>query len=217
MPRADRFGGREGTLTGRLRKRAAGREEAAGWPLAGRWGGARHALRRARIVDAWRRGEEAGRVRMAGAMDDLGCGAELDEPASVHDADAVGEVGHHGKIVRDVNESAVARVAQAGDRVEHPHLRGDVEPGRRLVKDDNVRPADQRHHQDNALLLAARELVRDSGARKASVDGSITVSMSSRTRPRSLDGSWPCARRPSSICQRMRRRGLRLLEGSCGT
>ena len=105
-------------------------------------------------------GGRYGRSRLRGP-------SSTSRPAYI-DADAVGEVGHHGKIVRDVNESAVARIAQAGDRVEHPHLRGDVEPGRRLVKDDNVRPAHQRHHQDNALLLAARELVRIAGEKSVS-------------------------------------------------
>ena len=50
--------------------------------------------------------------------------------------------------------------AQVADGGQHVGLRGDVEPGGRLVEHDDARPAGERHRQTDALLLAARELVR---------------------------------------------------------
>ena len=51
-------------------------------------------------------------------------------------------------------------VAQVPQQVEDLGLHGDVEGGRRLVGDDEARVQRQRHGDDDALLLAARELVR---------------------------------------------------------
>ena len=50
--------------------------------------------------------------------------------------------------------------AQGADQVEHGRLDGDVEPGGRLVHDQERRLGDQRHRDDDPLLLAAGELVR---------------------------------------------------------
>ncbi len=51
-------------------------------------------------------------------------------------------------------------MAQLADEVEHRRLDGDVEAGRRLVHDEERGLGDQRHGDDDALLLPARELVR---------------------------------------------------------
>ena len=51
-------------------------------------------------------------------------------------------------------------LTQFGDEVEDHRLGGDIEPGGRFVHDQQVGLAGQRHGNDDALLLAARELVR---------------------------------------------------------
>ena len=51
-------------------------------------------------------------------------------------------------------------VAQFADEVEHGGLDGDIEAGGRLVHDEQRGLGDQRHGDDDALLLSARKLVR---------------------------------------------------------
>ena len=82
--------------------------------------------------------------------------------AGVHDADAVGDLRQHAQIVGHVQH----RHAEAGPEVDQQLddllLGRDVEAGRRLVEDHEVGLAGQRHGDADALLLAARKLVRDS-------------------------------------------------------
>ncbi len=50
--------------------------------------------------------------------------------------------------------------AKLADQIEHRGLDGHVQPGCRLVHDEQRRARDQCHRDDDSLLLAARELVR---------------------------------------------------------
>ena len=85
---------------------------------------------------------------------------DLDDPPGVHHRDAVGQLGDHGQVVAHVQRRDAVAAAQVAHRLEHARLRRDVEAGRRLVADDHVRPAGERHRDRDALLLAARQLVR---------------------------------------------------------
>jgi hypothetical protein len=88
-------------------------------------------------------------------------GAVLEDAARVHDHDAVGEGRDDGEVVRDVDDREPKLLAELRDLLQQPRLRDDVEPRRRLVHDDHRRPADERRRDRDALLLAARQLVRE--------------------------------------------------------
>ena len=84
----------------------------------------------------------------------------LDDATRVEHGDLVGDLGHHGEIVRDVDERDPEVVPDTPDLGEHPCLRDHVEARRGLVEDDDRRLAGERGRDCDALLLAARELVR---------------------------------------------------------
>ena len=65
-----------------------------------------------------------------------------------------------GEVVADVDGGRLVAPAELANRREHVRLRRDVEPGRRLVEDDQGGPQEERDRQADALLLAAGELVR---------------------------------------------------------
>ena len=75
-------------------------------------------------------------------------------------ATLIGEVGDHGKVVRDVQRGDAVRMAQLTHRRQHVRLGADVETGGRLVEHDHRRTAGERHGQADTLLLSARQLVR---------------------------------------------------------
>ena len=83
-----------------------------------------------------------------------------DDPAGVHDGDLGGQLTDHGQVVADVDGRDPVAPAQAADGVEDMALRGDIEAGGGLVQDDERGPAGEGHSQRDALLLAARELMR---------------------------------------------------------
>jgi hypothetical protein len=87
-------------------------------------------------------------------------GRHLHHASGIHDPHPVGDLGEETQIVRDVEH----RHAEAGfERDEQGHdlfLRGDVEPGGRLIQHHEIRIAGERHGDADSLLLAARELVR---------------------------------------------------------
>ena len=78
----------------------------------------------------------------------------------VHHGDAVGQVGDHGEVVRDVQRRDAVRAGEVADRLEHVRLRGHVQRRGGLVQHDDARPVGHGHGDDHALLLAAGELVR---------------------------------------------------------
>ena len=80
--------------------------------------------------------------------------------AGLHHHDAVGDVADHAEIVRDEQDGGAAFALQVGDQPQDLRLRGDVERGRRLVRDQQDRVEQQRARDDDALRLPAGELVR---------------------------------------------------------
>ena len=68
--------------------------------------------------------------------------------------------GDHAQVVRDQQQRHAALGDQVGDQVEDLALDRHVQRRRRLVGDQQVGPAGQRHGDRHALALAARELVR---------------------------------------------------------
>ena len=87
--------------------------------------------------------------------------ADLDDPAEVHDRDAVGDVADEREVVRDEEvgqpEVALQRLEQVDDLRADRH----VERRDRLVEHDHLRVERERAREADALPLAAGELVRE--------------------------------------------------------
>ena len=93
-------------------------------------------------------------------VDDLVGGALLLDVAGVEHHDVVRDLGHHGEVVGDVDGGRPFLLDDRLERLEHLDLGGDVECGGRLVEDQQVRVAAQRHGGHQPLQLAAGDLVR---------------------------------------------------------
>ena len=83
----------------------------------------------------------------------------LHQPAIVHDDDAVSDLVHDTEIVGDEQDGRADLVVQALQDFQHLALHGNVEGRRRLVGDDELGPAGDRHGDHDALALAAAQLV----------------------------------------------------------
>ena len=92
------------------------------------------------------------------AVDLLGVG-DLHDAAEVHDGDAVGDVAHHGQVVRDEDVRQPELVLQVLQQVDHLRLDGHVERGHRLVADDQLGPQGDGPGDADALSLSPGELV----------------------------------------------------------
>ena len=103
---------------------------------------------------------EAPRIWMRGQPEERSRGADLDEPAAVHDGDAGRERGDHRKVVAHVHGSYSVRLTELADRLENVCLGGHVETGRRLVENDHARAIREGHRERHPLLLPTRELMR---------------------------------------------------------
>jgi hypothetical protein len=86
--------------------------------------------------------------------------ALFDQLARVHDADPVADPDHGAEVVADEQDRRVDALPEVPHEVEDRRLHRDVEAGGRLVHDEEGGLRDQRHRDDDPLLLAARELVR---------------------------------------------------------
>lgn len=118
---------------------------------------------------------------MLRAVEDLFGGADLLGLSAFQDDDAVGDLGDHGEVVRDVNAGDAAFLHDRFEGAQHLDLRRHVERRRRLVEDDELRVADQRHGRRKPLQLAAGDLVRIAGANR--------FGLRQRQRPEKLDGT----------------------------
>jgi hypothetical protein len=87
-------------------------------------------------------------------------GALLDDPAQVHDRDAVGEVGRGREVVGDHEDAEVGLLAQPGQQGQDPGPYRHVQHRRRLVGDQQLRLQHQAGGDGDPLALAARQLVR---------------------------------------------------------
>ena len=84
----------------------------------------------------------------------------LDLPSRVHHEHAVGDVGDDAEVVRDEDDRGAEPLADVAHQVEDARLDRHVERRRRLVRDEHLRVAGQRHRDHHALPHAAGELVR---------------------------------------------------------
>ena len=111
-------------------------------------------------LDARHRAEQPPGVGVARVADHLASGADLGGATGVHDDDPVGHLGDHAHVVGDDHDRRAVGLLQLDHQVEDLRLGRDVERRRRLVGDQQLRVARQRHGDDDALAHAAGELVR---------------------------------------------------------
>ena len=112
---------------------------------------------------ASRRGTEAIRPTVYGCRGSLkmSSGATgLDDLAGVHDVHAVGVARHHAEVVGDDDDRGAELLRQPRHDLEDLRLDRHVERRGRLVGEQELRVAGQRHRDHHALAHAAGELVR---------------------------------------------------------
>ena len=110
-----------------------------------------------------RHGHERLRVRVARRPDDALRRADLHDPAEVHHRDPVRDDPGDRQVVGDEQVGQAALAAQVEHQAQELGADRDVEHRHRLVRDDELRVHDERPGDDDALALAAGELVRVAG------------------------------------------------------
>ena len=105
------------------------------------------------------RGEQADRVGVARLREERGSRRLLDDPAGIHHGHVVAGLRHHAEVVRDQQDRRAEPLPQVGEQVEDLRLDRDVERGGRLIGDDEVWLAGQRHGDHHPLPHAAGKLV----------------------------------------------------------
>ena len=88
----------------------------------------------------------------------MSCALKHEFPG-VHDGYTVTDPRNGTKVMADIDHRSPGFCRQISQQLEDVGLRGNVEAGRRLVEQQNIRLARQRHGDGNPLLLTARKLV----------------------------------------------------------
>src|SRR5581483_5488694 len=115
---------------------------------------------RADDVEPRSRAQEAGRVRVRGAFEDLVRAAHLHDLPAVHDRHPPADAGDDAEVVRDQQDGQPQPLLDLVDQLEDLGLDRHVQSRGRLVGDQELRLAGERHRDQDALPLTARELVR---------------------------------------------------------
>ncbi|CDN42283.1 hypothetical protein BN871_BC_00130 [Paenibacillus sp. P22] len=100
------------------------------------------------------------RIRMLRIVEQLHDFAFLDDLAGIHDHDVVGHLRDDAEIMRDEQDRHPAFILEAAQQVQNLSLDRDVESGRRLVGDEQLRIAGHRDRDHDALQHAAAQLMR---------------------------------------------------------
>ena len=95
--------------------------------------------------------------------------------AFLHDDDVIGHIGDHGQIVGDQDQPHAVLIDQFFQQPEDLRLRRHVQRRRRLVGNQQFRPQGNRHGDDDALALAAGQVVRIAVERKLRLRQADTV------------------------------------------
>ena len=104
--------------------------------------------------------QKAEGIGMVGTAVDRGGGTDLDGTAGVHDQNAVRVAGDDAEIVGDEDHGGARLFGEPGQELQNLGLNGDVESGRGLVGEKDLRVAAEGHGDHDALAHAAGELVR---------------------------------------------------------
>ena len=92
--------------------------------------------------------------------EDVRHGPRFDDLALLHHDHVVGDAPDDIEIVGDEQHRHADLLLQVLEELQDLRLHGDVERGRRLVGDEEVRAVGERHRDHHALALAAGELMR---------------------------------------------------------
>ncbi|CDN44922.1 hypothetical protein BN871_FY_00260 [Paenibacillus sp. P22] len=111
------------------------------------------------VVQAGHRFHQLGRIRMLGALEHVVDAARLHDIAGIHDPDPVGGFGDDADIMGEQQHRDVHFLVDLDQYVEDIRLRNDVERGRRLVENDELRIEQQAEGDHDPLLHASRHLV----------------------------------------------------------
>ena len=137
---------------------------------------------------------------------------------AIHHRDAIGRLGNHAEVVRDQQQRQVELALHLAQQLEDLRLHRHVQRGRRLVGDDERRPAGERDRHHHALPHAAGQLVR--------IVVDALVGIDDLHRAQQIDGARPRvararpARGPisaSAMCAPTRITGLSAAIGSWNT
>ena len=134
-----------------------GRVVQVGWTAGN---GGQPPLAQVRALELGQRAEQRLGVGVLGVVEEVERRCVLDDLTGVHDDDVVRSLGDDAHVVRDDDHRHVVLVAQVVEEVEDGGLNGDVERGRRLVGDQQLRIARERDRDHHALAHPAREAVR---------------------------------------------------------
>ena len=104
--------------------------------------------------------KEASRIGVAGPGQDLLRRALLDDDARVHHGDALRDGGDRADVVADHDDRQAEARHEVPQKIEHLRLDRDVERRRRLVGDEELGLARERHRDQDALAHPARKLMR---------------------------------------------------------
>ena len=97
---------------------------------------------------------------MGGGVEGGFDGGLLHAPAAVHDQDVVGEFGDDAEVVRDHDDGGVELLLKIPQQVQDLRLHRHVQRRRRLIGDQQLRIARQRHRDHRPLPHTAGELMR---------------------------------------------------------
>src|ERR1700759_2525228 len=95
------------------------------------------------------------RIRMVRLREEVGGAGALDNPAEIHDHDAVADMLHHADVVADEEVSQAKFALEVEKLVEDLRLDRNVERGDRLVADDEAGLDRQRPGDADPLPLTA--------------------------------------------------------------
>ncbi len=104
------------------------------------------------------RAQQGTRVGMQRPPQHLLGRAFLDDPSGVHDVDPAAQLRDYGEVVRDEQHRGAARDGALAQQCQHLRLYRHVERRGRLVGDEDLRIAGERHGDQHALAHPATEL-----------------------------------------------------------
>ena len=135
--------------------------------------------------DGWRSREKALRIGMLRREEDVLRGALFDDAPSVHDGDAIGDLGNYTEVVSDKEEGEFHLAAELVEQFEDLFLNGDIESGGGLVGDEQFGIGGEGHGNHDALAKTTGELMRklpganiglgDGGSFEGGVDAMLQV------------------------------------------
>jgi hypothetical protein len=134
-----------------------------------------------------------------------------------HHDHVVGNLAHHAQVMADEQHAHAVLVLQPGQQLHDLALDGHVQRRGRLVGDQQLGLAGQRHGDHHALLLAARQLVRIGLQAALRLGDADLVEQAFGPWPAPGGGSGPWRTSVSTICSPTVKTGFSELIGSWNT